>query len=173
MKVLETGETRLIVHSSNPEETLKLGRCLGVLLRSGDVVCLVGELGSGKTVLAKGIALGLGVDPEEGARSPTFALVHEYAGRFPISHIDLYRLGRPEELVELGWEEYLYGNWVAVIEWAEKAEGLLPEERLTVVIAFEGENERRFSLSASGPRYQELLRELSSSLKDWRPEIGA
>lgn len=178
MTVLEVERFTFAFESANPEETLKIGRILGSLLQPGDVVCLIGDLGSGKTVIAQGIALGQGC--EEGARSPTFALVHEYPGRCPIYHIDLYRLERPEEILELGWEEYLYGRGISVIEWAEKAEGLLPEERLTIQIESihalsrspdpersegEGGEERRvLSFFAYGPHYQNLLCQLIDAL---------
>lgn len=162
MTVLAIERFAFAFESANPEETLKLGRILGSLLQTGDVVCLIGDLGSGKTVIAQGIALGQGC--EEGARSPTFALVHEYPGRCPIYHIDLYRLERPEEILELGWEEYLYGRGISVIEWAEKAEGLLPEERLTIQIESIGEEQRVLSFFAYGPRYQNLLCQLIDAL---------
>ena len=172
MTVLEAEQ--FAYESLGPEETFKVGQILGLLLQPGDVVCLVGGLGSGKTVMTQGIALGLGV--EEGVRSPTFALVHEYPGRCPIYHIDLYRLDRPEGILELGWEEYLYGRGVSIIEWAEKAEGLLPEERLTVQIepihalsrspdlerSEGGEERRALSFFAYGPRYQDLLQQFLS-----------
>lgn len=169
MKVLKTEEAgQLVVHSGSPEQTFALGRALGALLLPGDVVCLVGELGSGKTVFAQGIASGVGVDPSEGATSPTFALVHEYKGRHPIYHIDLYRLEQIEEILELGWEELLYDGGVAVIEWAEKAGGLLPQERFVVEIEASGGEARRLSLSAYGARSRQLLRKLARSFQEPR-----
>ncbi len=158
----------LVLHSNSPEETFTLGRALGALLEPGDVVCLVGELGSGKTVLAQGIAAGIGVDPREGATSPTFTLVHEYRGRHRVYHIDLYRLDRLDEILDLGWDEWVYNGGVVVIEWAEKAGGLLPEERFVVEIEISGGTARKLALSASGARSQQRLRELARSLQELR-----
>jgi len=165
MKVLEIREgAELSVRSFSPEETLEVGKALGALLRPGDVVCLVGEVGAGKTVFVQGITMGVGLDPGEGARSPTFALVHEYQARHPVYHVDLYRLDDPGELRELGWEEYLYGQGISIVEWAEKAGKFLPQERLIVQFKLLGTRERELLFLASGFHYEKLLLELANSL---------
>ena len=115
-----------------PTQTVNLGRALGKCLTKGDVVALYGELGSGKTTFVKGVAGGLGAERAEGVRSPTFVLLNLYKGRLPIYHIDLYRVQSLERLQDIGYEEYACGDGVTVIEWAEKAERLLPEGAVRV-----------------------------------------
>ena len=110
--------------SESPEKTQGIGIKLGSLARAGDVFLLVGSLGVGKTCLAQGIAWGLGI--KEYASSPSFVIVKEYQGRLPLYHIDLYRLDEIDEIAELGLDEYLYGEGVCVVEWAEKGFSLLP-----------------------------------------------
>jgi len=107
--------------SNHPEETLELGRRLAAELRKGDILALAGELGAGKTQFVKGLAAGLGV--EEDITSPTFTLVHEHPG---LTHLDLYRLERPEEVLAIGLDDYLENGGVTVIEWADKFEALIP-----------------------------------------------
>ncbi|PKM82821.1 MAG: tRNA (adenosine(37)-N6)-threonylcarbamoyltransferase complex ATPase subunit type 1 TsaE, partial [Firmicutes bacterium HGW-Firmicutes-13] len=120
----------LEIITKSPEETLKLGTILGTLLQKGDVIGLFGELGTGKTVFTRGIARGLKV--EDYVTSPTFTLINEYSGSLPLFHFDVYRLDDPEELLELGYEEYFYGEGITVIEWAEKIEDYLPPGYLAV-----------------------------------------
>jgi tRNA threonylcarbamoyladenosine biosynthesis protein TsaE len=145
------------VKTKSAEETLSIGRILGQLLEEGHVVCLSGDLGAGKTTLVKGIALGLGV--KEVATSPSFVLVHEYPGRLPLFHLDLYRL-EPEAVQELGVAEYL-GRGVCVIEWPENLGVLLPREHLWIRMEMgEDEDERLIYLKAKGHRYQSLLKRL-------------
>jgi tRNA threonylcarbamoyladenosine biosynthesis protein TsaE len=114
-----------MIISHSQDETIEYGRRLAAELRPGSVLALSGELGAGKTCLVKGIARGLGVQQE--VTSPTFTLIHEYRdGRLPLYHVDLYRLDSVEAAVGIGIEEYLPGDGVTVIEWAEKIESLLP-----------------------------------------------
>lgn len=101
-------------------QTLELGRCLGQLLQQSSLVLLQGDLGAGKTVFARGIARGLGVDPQIPITSPTFTLMNHYHGRLDLYHFDLYRLSDPDELIELGFDDYAYGSGVTLIEWPEK-----------------------------------------------------
>ena len=113
--------------SHHPQETFELGRALAAELRPGAVLALAGDLGAGKTHFTKGLAEGLGVEAD--VTSPTFTLVHEYpGGRLPLVHIDLYRLEEPGEVLGIGLDDYLYGEGVTVIEWADKFETLMPEE---------------------------------------------
>ncbi len=128
----------------NERETRQFGLELGKSLAQGDVVALIGDLGTGKTALTKYIALGLGI--RELITSPTFTIVQEYySGRLPLYHFDVYRIGDPEEMFELGYEEYFYGKGVCVIEWANLVEELLPEHTKTIEIQYgQQEGERIF-----------------------------
>lgn len=146
----------LISHS--PEQTQKLGVSIGELASPGDIFLLVGGLGTGKTCLTQGIAWGLGI--KEYAVSPSFVLVRELYGRLPLYHIDLYRLDHQEEIIELGLDDYLYGNGVCVVEWAEKGLKVLPAEHLLIEISYLSDTERCFRLKPSGQRYQEMLNQL-------------
>lgn len=141
--------------SRSPEQTRALGEALGQRLRPGDVVTLSGDLGAGKTALAQGLGLGLGV--EEPVSSPTFGLVHEYAGRCPVWHLDVYRLRSPDELVDLSWQDLLTGGGVLLIEWPERIAGALPEERLEIELEHVDEESRRIRLRPRGARMERLV----------------
>jgi len=117
------------------------GEELALALHPGDTVLLVGDLGMGKTVFARGVAVGLGVDPEQ-VRSPSFTLVNRYAGRMPVYHIDLYRVDRVEDLDELGLDEVLEGDGVAVVEWAERLGPYRPRRFVEVRLTDRGGRER-------------------------------
>ena len=147
------GQLKLISHS--PEQTQKLGIRIGELALPGDILLLVGALGTGKTCLTQGITWGLGI--EEYAFSPSFVIVREHYGRLPLYHIDLYRLDHIEEIAELGLDDYLYGNGICVVEWAEKGLSVLPVEHLLIQISYLSDTERSFQLKASGKRYLEIL----------------
>lgn len=126
----------------NEDETRAFGLELGASLRKGDIVALIGDLGTGKTALTKYIAEGLGI--RETITSPTFTIVQEYRqGRLPLYHFDVYRIGDPEEMYELGYEEYFYGDGVCVIEWADLIEELLPEYTKTIRIEYGKNQEER------------------------------
>jgi tRNA threonylcarbamoyladenosine biosynthesis protein TsaE len=116
-------------------ETGALGLALAAMARPGTVIALIGDLGTGKTTLTKAIAEGLGVT--ESVTSPTFAIIKEYAsGRLPLYHFDAYRLGGPDEMRALGFEEYFYGGGVTVVEWANLVEELLPEDATVIEFAY-------------------------------------
>jgi tRNA threonylcarbamoyladenosine biosynthesis protein TsaE len=151
------------VITSSPEQTWQVGQMLGSRLEPGDTVCLYGDLGAGKTSFSYGIALGLEVQ-EQYITSPTFTFVNEYTGRVPFYHIDLYRLKDPEELEGIGFEEYIDSDGVTVIEWAERAEDELPEDRLSVYLNYVDEHSREIGFLAEGERYEKLLHDLSSQL---------
>ncbi|WP_415930428.1 tRNA (adenosine(37)-N6)-threonylcarbamoyltransferase complex ATPase subunit type 1 TsaE [Zhenpiania hominis] len=126
----------------NEDETRAFGLELGASLRKGDIVALIGDLGTGKTALTKYIAEGLGI--RETITSPTFTIVQEYRqGRLPLYHFDVYRIGDPEEMYELGYEEYFYGDGVCVIEWADLIEELLPEYTKVIRIEYGKNQEER------------------------------
>ena len=142
--------------SKNTEETLRLGEKLAKHLRKGDIVCLEGDLGSGKTTLIKGMAKGLKIASEK-VNSPTFILMNAYQGRLPLYHFDLYRIEAVDEIGAIGYEEFLYGDGVSVIEWAERLGPLTPKEYLRVELAHKGENECSIKISAVGRKYDEYL----------------
>lgn len=110
----------MLFQTSNANESQALGKRLGKTLRAGDIILLYGDLGAGKTTFTQGVAAGLDVDNEEYVRSPTFTLINQYQGRHPIFHIDLYRIDSHADILNLGFEELLYGEGVLIIEWAEK-----------------------------------------------------
>jgi tRNA threonylcarbamoyladenosine biosynthesis protein TsaE len=126
-------------------ETHEAGRALGGGLRAGDVVLLRGDLGMGKTVFARGVAAGLGIDPER-VHSPTFTLVNHYRGRLPVYHVDLYRIDAPPDLDEIGLEEVLGGDGVALVEWPERLGPYHPDRFLEVRISDRGGSERRIEI---------------------------
>jgi len=151
--------------SRGPEQTQRLGVRLGELAQVGDILLLCGSLGSGKTCLAQGIAWGLGV--KEYAFSPSFVIAREYHGRLPLYHIDLYRLDRIEEVVDLGLDEYFYGNGVCVVEWAEKGMAVLPKENLLIGLTYVSDTERSLSLEPKGEHYSQLLTSLRLDSETW------
>ncbi|MFZ2642292.1 MAG: tRNA (adenosine(37)-N6)-threonylcarbamoyltransferase complex ATPase subunit type 1 TsaE [Verrucomicrobiia bacterium] len=132
------------------EETLALGERLAALLPAGTVVALSGDLGAGKTALTKGVARGLGVS--DTITSPTFALVNEHAARDGrrLYHVDLYRLDRPQQAVDIGIEEELAPDGWTIIEWAEKLGDVLPANAVRIDIEIVGENERRITVRGMG-----------------------
>lgn len=142
--------------TNSPEETIHLGGKIGKLLKQGDVVALIGNLGAGKTVIANGLCRGIGVK-EDYITSPTYTIINQYDGRIPVYHIDLYRLNDSKELYNLGWDEYIYGNGTCIIEWADKAGEMLPEEYLMVNIKATGTNKRQIILQAKSSSYKNLL----------------
>ncbi len=137
--------------------TEALGRRLGALLFRGAVVALTGPLGAGKTQLVRAVAEGLGVPDSRIVSSPTFVLLQEYHGRLPIYHFDAYRLASEAEFLDLGGHEFLAADGVCLIEWADRVEGCLPRERLTVHLEVTGEHSRRAALEGSGSHYEEVI----------------
>jgi tRNA threonylcarbamoyladenosine biosynthesis protein TsaE len=162
-----------ISHSSS--QTQRLGMRLGELLRGGELVLLNGQLGTGKTTFIQGLAQGLGII--ENINSPTFTLLKEYTDqprpgvstdalshRAPaLYHFDLYRLDNPDEIVDLGFEDYFFSDGVSVIEWAEKAGSFWPEEHLNIRLKIMSETKRGLLFIATGERYCELLRQFQKN----------
>lgn len=151
----------IVSHSS--EETQALGRHLGELAQPGDVFLLTGNLGAGKTCLTQGIAWGLGI--KEYTLSPSFVIMRELYGRLLLYHIDLYRLERIEESMDLGLDDYFYGKGVCVVEWADRALGIMPSERLQINIDYLSDTERNLCLIPSGRRYRELVNQLKQLMQ--------
>lgn len=120
--------------TESPEETQALGEKLGKTLIPGDVIALIGDLGTGKTCLTQGIARGVGTAPDEVVSSPSYILINEYNGKVPIYHIDLYRLENSEEIAELGLSEYMEGDGICIIEWAERMADALPDACIKIHI---------------------------------------
>ncbi len=145
------------------KEMEDFGINLGKILKPGDIICLNGDLGTGKTTLSKSIGKGLEVD--DYITSPTFSLVNEYEGRLAMYHFDVYRLENVEEIYDLGFEEYFYGEGVSIIEWAEKIEDFLPEERIVINIEKDKNdiNKRYINISGRGKRYSEVIKELEKN----------
>jgi len=159
----------LKLNSHSPEQTQLLGSYLGQLAQRGDIFLLVGDLGTGKTCLVQGIAHGL--DIEEYAFSPSFVIVKEYHGSLPLYHIDFYRLDHIEEIADLGLEEYLYGDGICVVEWAEKGLQVLPQDNLFITLNYipDSKTHRAIHIKAQGERYLELIKQLNSILNKEKP----
>ena len=139
----------MIIETNSPQETKELGKKMAERAKPGDVFTLVGDLGVGKTVFTQGIAEGLGID--EPVNSPTFTIVQEYeSGRMPFYHFDVYRIGDPEEMDEIGFDDYIYGDGLCLIEWADLIEEILPEKR--VAIRIEKDLEKGFEIGRASCR---------------------
>ena len=143
--------------TGSDQETVRLGRTLGGLLSDGDVVALVGELGSGKTWFTKGLALGLGVSPETVITSPSFTLVNEYQGRSTFYHMDFYRVESLSELLSAGLEEYLYREGVVVMEWADRWPEILPQKRVLVEFVIIDDQRRNITFSGHHSRAVNII----------------
>jgi tRNA threonylcarbamoyladenosine biosynthesis protein TsaE len=145
----------------SPDETHALGRRLGALLRPGDVVLLDGELGTGKTVVAKGIAVALGIT--EPVVSPTFTVVREYDAATPLVHVDVYRLDHLQELHDLGFDDLVGGEAVTVVEWGDRVSAVLPSDRLRVLLEpGDDDDERVVSIDAAGITWAERVDALAA-----------
>jgi len=125
---------------------MQLGEKLAKKLSRGDVIALFGDLGSGKTTFTKGVGKGLGVKASQRINSPTFVLIKEYGARIPLYHLDLYRLDNLQDIEDIAVEEYIYGDGVAVIEWAEKIKGILPKKHIAVRFKIKGEEQREIRI---------------------------
>lgn len=145
--------------SHDLKDTEKLGLKLGEILKKGDFINISGDLGTGKTTLTKSIGKGLGVS--EYITSPTFNLINEYNGRLRLYHFDVYRLKSPEEMFDLGYEEYFYSDGVTIIEWGNNIVDMLPKERLDIYMDVGiNDNERKIFINGKGKRYIEMEEEL-------------
>ncbi len=149
----------LSFETHSPEDTAHWGELLGQYAQAGLVVCLRGDLGAGKTQLAKGVALGLGI--KDHVTSPTFTLINEYQGRLPLYHMDLYRLGDADEALDLGLEEYFYGQGVSLVEWPERMGEQIPAVRLELFLEDLGDDRRRLEFRPQGTQPEVLVEELS------------
>lgn len=140
-----------IIETYSASETLSVGTRLGKKAKQGQIVCLDGDLGTGKTVFTKGFALGLNID--EHITSPTFTIVNRYVGRLPLYHLDVYRIGDPDEMYDIGYEELFFGDGVCLVEWAELIEILIPDDAIHIKIEKDldrGENYRKITVTQKG-----------------------
>lgn len=135
----------MLYSTKTPEDTIKFGRVLGSLLHAGDILALQGTLAAGKTQLTKGIAQGLEIS--EPITSPTFTIISEYKGRLPLYHIDVYRLSSPDDFLDLGVEDMLYGHGVCVIEWSEKVMSELPVSAILIHLKVEEDSRRTITVT--------------------------
>lgn len=145
-------------------KTKKFGIGLGKLAGEGDVICLDGELGSGKTTLTQAIALGAGVDQNCYVTSPSFNIFHEYPGKVPLYHMDFYRLTNSDDVMEMGLDEYFYGSGLTVIEWAGKALDILPRDRLSIFLTGNGQNARDAVCTYPAYLWQERIKVLLKTI---------
>ncbi|MDK7355358.1 tRNA (adenosine(37)-N6)-threonylcarbamoyltransferase complex ATPase subunit type 1 TsaE [Peptoniphilus harei] len=149
-----------MISLNNLNETERFGIFLGENLNPGDVVCLNGDLGAGKTTLTKSIAKGLGID--DYVTSPTFTIVNEYYGKTDLYHIDTYRLDDKIDVDYLGFDEYFYSDGVTIVEWAEKIRDALPEEYMEINIKSH-DNKRDLDINYIGNRFDKLKEKLDES----------
>ncbi len=157
-----SNERVLDIISHSAAQTQRLGARIGELARAGDLYCLEGELGSGKTCFVQG--LGRGLEIPSAIHSPTFILANEHrGGRLPLYHLDVYRMRGADEALGIGLDDYLSDDGVCVIEWAEKIRAALPAERLWIAFRHIGETKRGLLIEACGARYEELLNQFRTS----------
>ena len=142
------------------DETSSLGQSLGRVAESGDVIALFGDLGAGKTTLTQFIGQGLQVPDSCYITSPTFSLLHEYPGRIPLFHMDLYRLSGEDDVIDLGFEDYLYGDGLVVIEWPDRLGALMPDNRLAIELTMTSESSRTAVFTAYGKKWVDKLAEI-------------
>jgi tRNA threonylcarbamoyladenosine biosynthesis protein TsaE len=152
------------ITSNSVNHTLNIGKVIAKYLKKGDIICLFGQLGSGKTQLVKSIAAGLDAKSQE-VNSPSFVLLKQYKAKIFLNHFDLYRLKKIKEIFDLGFDEYIYSDNISIIEWAERLKTYKPLEFLGIKLTIIDRNSRQFLFSAKGAHYQELTKNLSSAFK--------
>jgi tRNA threonylcarbamoyladenosine biosynthesis protein TsaE len=158
--------TELPLVTTSAEETRRVGEALAGLLEPGDVVSLSGDLGAGKTTLVQGAVRGLGV--EQPVTSPTFTLVREYAGALPVYHVDVYRLERMQDVLDLGFEEMIDQRAVVFVEWGDAIDVLMPESWIHVDLSMAGDgDERRILLAPRGPAWAARSSRLAEATAPW------
>jgi tRNA threonylcarbamoyladenosine biosynthesis protein TsaE len=157
----DTTLVTMVIETRSPHETKSWGRRLASILEGGELLGLIGDLGAGKTVFIKGLASGLSLR-EEDILSPTFTMIQEHRGRFPLYHIDLYRL-EEATLDDLGLREYLFSEGIAAVEWFERLRGSTEMEYLSVRISYTGANLRRLEFSAVDSRHAKIISKLKRS----------
>ena len=159
----------LTLISYSEAETHYLGSVLGSLLEAGQVIALIGDLGTGKTRWAQGIGQGLKVPADETINSPTFTFINHYSGRLPFYHVDVYRLTNVEEAETLGLEDYFSSDGVCLIEWANQIQAILPSERLEISLTYLDETQRNVTIKAYGLAYTSLLAAFQTQITTNKP----
>lgn len=144
--------------SNSEDKTYQIGYKLGQLVKKGDIICLTGDLGAGKTTITKSIAKGMEID--EYITSPTFTIVHEYEGREKLFHFDVYRVGSVEEMEDIGYEEYFYSEGVCVIEWANLIEEIIPKKHLWIHIKYGEDSNRIMNITSTDKHFDKIVEEL-------------
>ena len=146
------------IYLDNDKETREIGFKLGKLLKPGSIVCLIGDLGAGKTTMTQSLAEALEVD--DYITSPTFTIVNEYEGKMPLYHFDVYRIGCSEEMYDIGFDEYINGEGVCIIEWANIIEDILPDDYLKIELKYK-DMSREMILNPVGEKYEKIVEELT------------
>ncbi len=153
---------KINIRLKNESETRRLGEFIGGLLKGGEVITLIGDLGAGKTTLTQSIAKSIGI--EEDITSPTFTIVNEYEEGVGLNHFDVYRIGDSDEMFDIGFDEYIESGRVNIIEWANIIEDILPEERLEICLEYEIDG-RTANISSKGSKYDEILKAIEGKFK--------
>lgn len=151
---------RLQITTDSSDETEAVGACIGSLVRPGSFLALQGTLGGGKTCLTRGLVASLNPHNAHLVASPTYAIMNCYPGEIPVYHFDFYRLAGDNDIVELGFEEYFYGDGVCVVEWSERLDELLPPDVLVILFEYSGNDRRVITMTGSGEKSDALLEQL-------------
>ncbi len=155
----------LQITSGSPGETERLGAAIGALLQPGSFLALRGDLGGGKTCLARGVVASLAPQSSGLVASPTYAIMNCYPGSTPVYHFDFYRLTSEDDIAELGFEEYFYGDGVCVVEWSERLSGLLPPDVLTLLFEYAGDERRLITITGSGQNSNIVLKQIAEKFQ--------
>ena len=156
---------RLRITTGSPEETERLGADIGSLLQPGSFLALRGDLGGGKTCLTRGVVASLAPQSTGLVASPTYAIMNCYPGDIPVYHFDFYRLTGDDDIAELGFDEYFYGDGVCVVEWSERLVELIPDDVLTLLFEYVGDNRRTITITGSGQKSGFILEQLKEKLQ--------
>ena len=154
----------LQITTNSPAETEQLGGTLGLLLHPGSFLALRGDLGGGKTCLTRGVVASLAPQSTHLVASPTYAIMNCYPGNVPVYHFDFYRLTGDDDIAELGFEEFFYGDGVCVVEWSERLVELRPSDVLTLQFEYSGDSQRLITITSSGQKSDIVLEQLSERL---------
>ncbi|BEP27918.1 tRNA (adenosine(37)-N6)-threonylcarbamoyltransferase complex ATPase subunit type 1 TsaE [Helicovermis profundi] len=153
--------------TAREKETFTLGRCIAKVLEKGDIVCLTGDLGAGKTTISKSIAKEIGID--EYITSPTFTIVNEYEGKVKLNHFDVYRISDVEEMYEIGYEEYFFSDAINIIEWANLVEEIIPENNIWIDIRLgEDYNHRVFTIKSGNSFVKEKVNKIQNLWNEYK-----
>lgn len=154
----------VMITTGSPEETERLGAVIGSLLQPGSFLALRGDLGGGKTCLTRGVVAALAPHSAHLVASPTYAIMNCYPGGIPVYHFDFYRLAGDDDIVDLGFEEFFYGDGVCIAEWSERLDELMPADVLTMQFDHAGDDQRRIAITASGQKSETVLKQLAEKL---------